>query len=195
MPKVNHIPKTGSRADFFSTLLELTQACGHLTRLHQPQPSTLTSKLRIRHMPLLWLPSLKQEEFDLWARSSASCVRPQLAALLVAAGRYGDQRDRVQICSASSQSRSPQLVFPILIFSIISHIVVAFCLDRSGFQRRSALSCHRPVAVTDDRRRSDEPVVSLSDHKCPAAEACGALRGLKRPPYKKELRQSRDVNI
>ena len=34
-------------------------------------------------------------------------VRPPSTALLKAAGRYGDQRDRVQIYSASSRSRSP----------------------------------------------------------------------------------------
>lgn len=62
-----------------------------------------------------------------------SSVRPHIAALPKAAGRYGDQHDRVQIYSASCRARSPYLVFPILICSIISHIVSVFSLRLASY--------------------------------------------------------------
>jgi hypothetical protein len=55
---------------------------------------------------LLWLPSLKQEEFDLWTDRVRSSVRPQFTAVLEAAGRYGVQRDWAQVYTARLPSRN-----------------------------------------------------------------------------------------
>lgn len=79
-----------------------------------------------------------------------SSVRPHIAALPKAAGRYGDQHDRVQIYSASCRARSPYLVFPILICSIISHIVSVFSLRLASYIGERVMP--PPVHLDPDNR-------------------------------------------